>query len=203
MLRTAASMGGTALRPWPSGKKVKAVNNSVRFIDVSRHVFHLNSILHAPLQTCTHMATARHMMTSIWWCAATVGRWWSLKPSRSTARGGMGPSTRCVASRLLRLHSSDLALAALLQVFPPLERSRRMADVMRPVPPPRQHHLPTHTSPPRPRRRRWGTVVRLFLCHNNTGKVNYVDLWDAQLEECSPVCTLFFIGALLKQLLEL
>lgn len=28
-----------------------------------------------PSQTCQYMATAQHMMTSSWWCAATVGRW--------------------------------------------------------------------------------------------------------------------------------
>lgn len=38
------------------------------------------------------MATAQHMMTSSWWCAATVGRLWSHRLLRSIVSDGMAPT---------------------------------------------------------------------------------------------------------------
>lgn len=171
-------MGATALRPWPSGKKVTHENQLV-YVGLSAspqvRVFHDYSILFSPPQICTHLANAQHTMRSIWWCAATVARWWSLKPLRNTVRGGMVLSLRCVDSLLLWLHSRDLALLALLQIIPPLERGRKMADVMKPAP--QQHPWYTSTGLARPRRRQWGTVEDC-LVHSNAGKVYYSDLGE-------------------------
>lgn len=160
-LKIAASMGVTIVRPWPSGKKVKVASDQTKFNVTFGNVFHFHSILYSPLQICTYMVTAQHMMISMWWCVATVARWWSLKPLRSTARGDMVLSQRCAASHLLWLHSSDLALASLSRIFPPLERGRRMVDVMKPVSPPQQRYLSISTGLPRPKRRLRGTVCIL------------------------------------------
>lgn len=137
----------------------------------------------SPPQICTHLGTAQHTTTSIWWCAATVARWWSLRPLRSTVRGGTVLSRRCADSLLLQPPSSAFVLRALLQITPPLERGGKTADAMKPVSPPLplppQHHRCTSTGLARPSRTPWGTVYNLIFGIYKNWNMNYLILEEA------------------------
>lgn len=120
------------------------------------------------MQTCTYLAIAQRTMTSAWWCAATVRRWWSLRHSRRTVRGGTVVSVRRALGRPPWLHSSNLVPDPLLSISPHPERGGRMVNIKEPTLPPRPYYLSTSEGLPRLTRRQQGTAKEC-LHHGNRG----------------------------------
>lgn len=130
-------------------------------------------------QTCTDTATAPRTMTSTWWCAATVARWWSPRRLRRTASGGTVLSARRAPGRLPRPPSSSLVRDPRCWIRPLPETGRRKVNVRELTPPPQPDYLSPSEGPRRLTRWHQGTYCwRVFTLRRHGNG------WDEKAFSC-------------------